>query len=168
MEEARPSKIERKRASNYRYRRTAKGREAQSRARTVHRSGCDAATYHRCRSSRCVICNVAPWTVARYLHKVMQVGHLVPGDAAGGFEPMCPKCNRYLGARRLTQVTGREVLHRSRHYWSWVQMRAEAWQHTDVDERGYGFGGLSESPGRQRKLDAFEEEKHARREQREG
>lgn len=146
------------------WRRTPRGRAV----RLAYDRGCTPADAVRCQSSRCVVCNVPPWTLARYRLGPMQIGHLVPGDASGGFEPMCRQCNRYLGVRRLTAETGREVLRRSRRYWSRLQMRDELWMHTDVDERGYGFGGVNETPGRQRKLDAFEEEQRARREQREG
>lgn len=146
------------------WRRTLHGRSV----RIAYERGCTPADAIRCQSSRCIICNVPPWTLARYRLGPMQVGHLVPGDASGGYEPMCRQCNRYLGARRLTVETGREVLRRARRYWSRLQMRDEAWMHTDVDDRGFGFGGLSEPPGRQRKLDAFEGEQRARREHRTG
>lgn len=125
----------------------------------IYSRGCDYATFYRCRHGRCIICNVPPWTLERYRLGPMQVGHLVPGDASGGFEPMCKKCNRYLGARTLTEKTGREVLRRSRRYWSRLQLRDEAWQHTDVDERGYGQGGVNDSPGRARVLEAFDAER---------
>jgi hypothetical protein len=157
------------------YRRTSHGREVRRQSEKRYRLNriaavrrCTLETVIRCQSSRCVVCNVAPWTLARYRLGPMHVGHLVPGDEAGGFEPMCKKCNTYLGARKLTAETGREVLRRSRRYWSRLRMRDEAWMHADVDERGYGFGGVNEPPGRQRKLEAFGEEQRARREQREG
>lgn len=156
------------------YRRTPRGREVRRRSdtryalhRIAYRRGCTLADVVRCRSSRCVICNVAPWTLERYRLGPMNVGHLVPDDASGGFEPMCKKCNRFLGVRSLTEETGREVLRRARRYWSRLQMRDEAWQHTDVNERGYGFGGVSEPPGRQRKLDGYVEEQRERRSDRE-
>ena len=137
--------------------------KAQYGMKAAWQRGCDEATVYRCRAGRCVICNVAPWVLARYHLGSMQVGHLVPGDANGGFEPMCKKCNRFLGVRALTQKTGREVLFKARRYWSRLQLRNEAWVHTDVDERGYGIGGVSETPGRQRRLDAFNEQREGAR-----
>jgi hypothetical protein len=130
---------------------------------------CPVARVYEIWASRCVICNVAPWMLERYswLGR-MQVGHLVPGDPSAGFEPMCRKCNRFLGARALSARTGAEVLRRSRAYWIRMRMREEAWMHMAVDERGYGTGGADETPGRQRVLDRFEEEKRERREEREG
>lgn len=143
----------------YEYRRSERGRAAQNRARIAHRRGCDQQTVIRCQSSRCIICNVPPWTLARYRMGPMHVGHLVPGDSSGGFEPMCKVCNRYLGARTLTEQTGQEVLRRARRYWSRLQLRDEIWMHTDVDEQGYGYGGVNDSPGRARVLEAFDAER---------
>ena len=117
----------------------------------------------RCRSSRCIVCNIPPWLLRRYFSDsrgTMNVGHVRPDGEA--VEPMCCKCNRFLGSRALTEKTGREVLRRARRYWSHIRMRDEPWIHTDVDERGRGVGGVDEPAGRQRRLDAFEEERNER------
>lgn len=164
MTEERPRKAGTKHSRYYARNRMRRLAEAVAYARR-----CPLGRVYEIWQSRCAVCNVAPWMLERYgwLGR-MQVGHLKPGDPDAGFAPMCRKCNQFLGVRALTEQTGGEVLRRSRQYWVRMRMRIEAWMHTRADERGYGVGGVNESPGRQKKLDRFEEEQRERRTDREG